>query len=235
MKKISFIGGYDKTDLVLYLAKILVEMNNSVLLVDATILQRSRYIVPVIKEENAYVTNFEGVDIAIGFNNFEEVKKGLGLPPSAPINYDYIFVDTDNQEGVLDFGIEQFDKNYFVTSFDVYSIKKGVEAVQVLANPIKATKVLFTQHLNKKDDEYLNYLMMGSKLEWEPEIVFFPFEVGDQTAIYMNQRVSKIKLEGLSSQYKEQLMYMAYQILQLDGKDQYHELRKVLKRVERGV
>ena len=36
MEKIGFIGGYDKTDLMLYIAKILTEMGNKVLILDTT-------------------------------------------------------------------------------------------------------------------------------------------------------------------------------------------------------
>lgn len=221
--------------MIIYLAKILVETNKSVLIIDGTILQKARYLVPTIEAKQSYVTNFEGIDIAIGYHNFEEVKNGLGLPVSAPINYDYILVDTDNQAGVHNFGIEGFDKNYFVSSFDIYSIKKGVEAIKAIKNPIKVSKVLYANHLNKKDDEYLNYLIGETTVEWEEEIIFFPFEVGDQSIIYNNQRFSKIKYAGLSSQYKEQLLYMAYQILQMDEQIEYNQLRKVFKRIERGV
>lgn len=37
MQKIGFIGAYDKTDFILYIAKILVEMGKRVLLVDRNI------------------------------------------------------------------------------------------------------------------------------------------------------------------------------------------------------
>lgn len=40
MKKIGFIGAYDKTDLLIYIAKLLVENDVKVLIVDATTLQK---------------------------------------------------------------------------------------------------------------------------------------------------------------------------------------------------
>lgn len=40
MKTISFIGAYDKTDLLLYLAKIFTTMGKKVLIIDTTILQK---------------------------------------------------------------------------------------------------------------------------------------------------------------------------------------------------
>ena len=48
MKKIGFIGAYDKTDLIIYIAKILTVLNQKVLVIDATINQKARYVVPVI-------------------------------------------------------------------------------------------------------------------------------------------------------------------------------------------
>lgn len=34
MKKIGFIGAFDKTDLIIYIARVLVEMGNKVLIID---------------------------------------------------------------------------------------------------------------------------------------------------------------------------------------------------------
>jgi hypothetical protein len=73
MKKIGFIGAYDKTDFILYVAKILVEMGQKVLIVDGTLTQKAKYIVPVIRPSKSYVTEFEGIDIAVGFKDIEEI------------------------------------------------------------------------------------------------------------------------------------------------------------------
>ena len=43
MKKIGFIGAYDKTDLILYVAKILTTLKKKVLVIDTTINQKARY------------------------------------------------------------------------------------------------------------------------------------------------------------------------------------------------
>ena len=76
MKKIGFIGAFDKTDLILYVARILVELQKKVLIIDSTILGRARYTVPSISPSKCYVTEFEGMDVAIGFDNYS-LKKGL--------------------------------------------------------------------------------------------------------------------------------------------------------------
>lgn len=79
MKKIGFIGAYDKTDLILYVAKAAVEVGKSVLVVDATVLQKARYIVPCIAPSKYYITEYEKIDVAVGFNNLEEIKKYLSV------------------------------------------------------------------------------------------------------------------------------------------------------------
>ncbi len=41
MKKIGFIGAYDKIDLMMYIGKILTTLKQKVLIVDATIIRKS--------------------------------------------------------------------------------------------------------------------------------------------------------------------------------------------------
>lgn len=232
MKKIGFIGAYDKTDFILYVAKILVEMGQKVLIVDGTLTQKAKYIVPVIRPSKSYVTEFEGIDIAVGFENFDSIKQYLAIPKMIELNYDIALVDFDTAEGIRNYEIDVFDKNYFVTSFDLYSIKKGLESISGLISPIRATKVLFSREASKEEDDYLNFLSLGSKIIWEEERIYLPFEVGDQTVIYNNQRVSKIKFKKLSAQYKEGLMYVASKILE---NVDLNAIRRVFKKIERGV
>ena len=232
MRKIGFIGAYDKTDFILYIAKILTEMGQRVILVDATLTQKAKYIVPVIKPSKSYVTEFEGIDIAVGFETFEEIKQYLALPEKIELNYDIALIDLDTQETVKSFEIETFEKNYFVTSFDMYSIKRGLESIAELSTPVNATKVLFSKEALKEEDDYLNFLSLGSKIVWNDQRIYMPFEVGDQTVIYNNQRVSKIKFKHLSTQYKEGILYIAEEIL---GHENYNALRKTFKKIEKGV
>ncbi len=232
MKKIGFIGAYDKTDLIICIAKILTEMGKQVLVVDGTLTQKAKYIVPVIKPSKAYVTTYENIDIAVGFENFDNIKQFLAMPQMVNLDYDIALVDLDTIEGVQNFGLESFEQNYFVTSNDMYSIKRGLESISNLNSPVKATKVLFTREALKEEDDYLNFLSSGSKINWEEEKIYFPFEIGDQTALYENQRVSRIKFRKLSSQYKESLLYLSNKIL---GQVDKNLLKKTFKKIERGV
>ncbi len=232
MKRIGFIGGYDKTDLIIYIAKILTVLGNKVLVIDATTSQKAKYIVPVINPTIKYVTEYEEMDIAVGFTNEEDIKKYLGLAKEQEMEYDIIFVDTDNSEGFEQFKLEEAQKNYFVTSFDLYSLKKGLESLVGLKNAISLTKVLFSKEMLKEEDDYLNYLSLGYKIIWNDYRVYFPIENGDLSTIYENQRVAKIKFKKLSVQYKDGLAFLAEEIL---GDANESKVRKAIKTIEKGV
>ncbi len=232
MKRIGFIGGYDKTDLIIYIAKILTVLGNRVLVIDATVSQKARYVVPVINPTLMYVTEYEDVDIAVGFKNEDDVKKYLGISGNLDSEYDIILVDTDNAEGFQRFYLEEAEKNYFVTSFDAYSLKKGLEALIGLKSAITLTKVLFSKEMLKEEDDYLNFLSLGYKIIWNDYRIYFPIENGDLSVIYENQRVAKIKFKKLSVQYKDGLAYITDEILGNVGESM---VRKAIKTIEKGA
>lgn len=232
MKKIGFIGAYDKTDLIIYVAKILETLNQKVLVIDATINQKARYVVPVISPTTEYVTEYEDIDIAVGFSNEESIKRYLGLADDQEMEYDMVLVDTDNYKGFEEFQLKDAQKNYFVTSFDVYSLKKGLEIINNLEEPVSLTKVLFSKEMLKEEDDYLNFLSLGCKVIWNEYRIYFPIENGDLSVIYENQRVAKVKFKKLSVQYKDGLAYIAEEIL---GDANETRVRKAIKTIERGV
>mgnify|MGYP005818868323 CR=1 FL=1 len=91
---------------------------------------------------------------------------------------------------------------------------------------------MFSRTASKEENDYLNYLSLGYKIEWSEEIIYFPLVMGDESVIAENQRVSKIKFKRLSTQYKEALIYIAEQIL---GQNEYSKMKKIFKQLERGV
>lgn len=230
MKKIGFIGAYDKTDMLLNIAKILTILNNRVLIIDSTINQKARYVVPSINPTASYITSFEDIDVSVGFNSLEDIKKYEGTNGNLP--YDVLLIDSDTNERIEKFELSKADKNYFVTSFDFFSLKKGIEILQNLQNQLNLTKILFAKEILKEDDDYLNFLSLGCKIVWDEERIYFPIENGDLSVVTENQRVQKIKFKKLSVQYKDNLEFIVQQILNLKN-DSY--IRKAMKIIERGV
>ncbi len=230
MKIIGFIGAYDKTDLLLNIAKILTTMNNKVLVIDSTIIQRARYVVPSIDPTISYITSFEDIDVAVGFEDIISIQRYMGITTDLP--YDIILVDCDTAEKIKGFELERANKNYFVTAFDMYSLKRGFEILSNIAIPLNLTKVIFTQEILKEDDEYLDYIALGYRVMWDEERVYFPLEITDYEAILENQRVQKIKFRKISTQYKDSLSFITQQILEQDGDA---EVRKAIRLIEKGA
>jgi len=232
MKKIGFVGAYDKTDFIIYIARILVALGNKVMVIDSTTNQKAKYIVPVINPTKEYVTDFEGIEVAVGFDNFESIKDYLGMPQSAVFYYDYMLIDIDSVRVLETFGMREADHNYFVTSLDLYSIKKGLEILSGIRETMNLTKIYFSKNNYEEEDDYFNYLALGYKVQWDEERIYFPLELGDQNVIYENQRVAKIKFKKLSNQYKESLMYIAETLV---GEKEVNNLRRVFRQLEKGV
>lgn len=230
MKNICFIGAFDKLDLIMYISKIMTNLGNKVLIVDATQLQKTRYIVPTINPTKSYVTRFADIDIAIGFENYEAIERYLGDVEGQGMKYDYALIDADDGNVFCNFNNSETVKNYFVTSFDAYSIKRGLQTIKQIEKPIEITKVIFSKEINIEDDYYLDYLALGYKIIWNDNKVYFPYETQDIETMIENQKTNKIKIKGLTQQYKENLEYMITDIIPSIN---VTNLRRIMKNMER--
>ena len=222
MKKIGFIGAYDKTDLILYVAKTIVELNKSVLVIDATTLQKARYIVPCIAPSKCYITEYEKIDVAVGFNNLDEVKKYLGVEE---LKYDFILIDIDDHNCFQYFEMLKANKNYFVTAFDSYSLKKGLEVIGKMDDKLLMKKIMFSQEMLEEEDDYLNFLSFYYSIRWEDDKIYFPYENGDNSAIIENQRTARIRFKNLSDAYKEGLYVIVKDII---PEERTSEIKKII-------
>ena len=230
MKNICFIGAFDKLDLILYIAKIIKELGKKVIIVDATQLQKAKYIVPTINPTKSYITRFEDLDIALGFESYEEIERYIGFTEEQKMKYDYALVNIDNQDTFNNFNNQDTLKNYFVTSFELYSIRKGLETIKKIQKPIKITKVLFSSEIDENDNYYLDYLALGHKIIWEENNINFPYETKDFEVMIENQKNSKIKIKGLTQQYKDNLEYIVSEIM---PNESVINIRRIMKNIEK--
>lgn len=237
MEKVGFLGACDKTNLIMYVAKALVSMDKKVLVVDTTIEQKSKYIVPSINPTKSYVVEFEKIDFAIGFENFDEIKKYLGIKEEMSqqnnekkaeemLPYDYALINIDTEQAIENFEITNDKRNYFVTTFDMYSLRRGMAIISDLKEPLKLTKVLYSYDMNKEDEEYLNFISMEHKIIWNEMTIYLPKIEEDNQVIEENQRVFKLRIKKLSAEYQEGIIYIAQDIL---GEKSSGKIRKSIK------
>jgi len=235
MKKIGFIGAYDKSDLIIYVAKILQLLGYKVLAIDTTLLQKTKYIVPSINPTKSYITNFEDIDFAIGFENWNDIEKYLGIKFDTNEEetkkdikelYDYILIDIDSQKYLKNFEIEGLEQKYFVTAFDMYSLRKGIKIFEDLEVPINLTKILFSYEPSQTEEEQLNYASMEYKINWSKFTIYFQISNEDNKVLQENQQFEKIRFKRLSTNYKEALSYI---IQDIDKTQSPGKIRKVMK------
>ena len=213
MKKVGFIGACDKTNLIVYVAKLLEIVGKKVIVVDTTKLQKMKYLVPSISPTKAYVTDFADVDFAVGFSSINDLVGYLEIEEEK-MPYDYMLLDIDHDKMIENFGIENTKINYFVTSFDMYSLQRGVEILKNFVEPMNLSKILCDYHIDKEDEDYLNYLSMDTKIGWNELSIYMPVTGYDKQIIEENQRLYRIRMKKLSQQYLEGIIYIVQDIIQ---------------------
>ena len=226
MKIVGFIGGYDKTEFLLQVARILTIANQKVIVIDATEMQKTRYVIPKIGLTKSYITEFEDFDVAVGFDSLKKMESFADN-----LNYDIALVDIDTPEAVANFEVENNYKNCFVTGFDLYSLRKGMEALKSIENQTKAYKVLFSRNFSKAENQYLEYLSQEANVEWDEEIFNFPIDPGNYSVMIENETISRIRIKKLSSGYKTTLMYFVSNVF-----NEYvsaADVKKIIKNMER--
>ena len=229
MEKVGFIGSYDKSDIILYVGKIISTLGYRVLMIDSTALQKTKYIVPAINPTRTYMTFYEDIDVAIGFDSLEGIEQYAGISEDEELDNDYALIDIDTSDAYESFELSPEDKTFFVTNFDVYSLKRGLEALSGIKQTIPITKVLFSRDMSREEDDYLNFLSIHCNVQWDNEIIYFPFEKGDQCALFENQRMSKIKFRNLSNNYVDSIAYLTERILECSHGD----ISKAIKQIEK--
>lgn len=224
MEQIGFIGMYDKKDLLLNVAKVVSKLNKKVLIVDATLMQRLRYVVPRIASTPTYVSEYNGIDVAVGFMNLGGIANYLG----GTLNYDYVFIDTDNPQTLNSFMVQNSRINFLVTSYDEFELQKTLEILSVLRTPIALTKLIISSNINNKHDEYLKHLLENFNIVWNDVKVEFTDMDEDRKITLINQLTKEVNLKNYTSTYKDGLEYLTSLIL--EGIVEQAVIRKVIRK-----
>ncbi len=230
MKKVGFIGAYDKANLIMCLAKILSMKNKKVLIIDTTAEQKLKYIVPTLEPTMTYITTWEEIDVAVGFKRIEQIYDYIGTSEEG-MEYDVILMNIDSQKAIDDMRAEENDINCFVTAMDLYSIRKGIEIFKNIQHPVKLVKIIFSKQMTESENEYIDYLATEAKMEWDSEQIFFPLILDDKYIEMNDQLIYRLGLRTISSFYKDSLATLVATLFKDEIKEQ--EARRIIKMLER--
>ncbi|MCL2859006.1 MAG: hypothetical protein FWF46_00225 [Oscillospiraceae bacterium] len=231
MKTVGFIGIYDKTDIMLYTAKILTILNRKTLIIDSSIMQKAKYVIPTINPTHSYVTEFEKIDIAVGFSSMEELRNYLGYGIQDDLGYDIVLIDIDTADGFSNFEMHLASNTFFVTAFDAYSLKRGLEILSGLEISVIMTKILISRKVMKEDNQYLDYLSKDYKIRWNEQIINYVLTEHTLQGIIDNQKAAKIKFKNIGQEFVELISTI---IMAIIPEITINDIVKAIKTIDKG-
>lgn len=240
MRTVNFVGQSDKTDLMLYVAKLVKAMNYKVLYIDSITTQKCRYIVPAIKYEEEYITTFEEIDVAVGFESHGAIVGYLNENGEDFNQYDYVFIDINSNQMCELFNVQNANTTFVITSYDKYDMFKSISLLEKMSGAeneyMKDTvvnRIYKYSLLNTADEKYINYSFDSKEdIKYAQKNIYLPFDEGDNSVIIQNQYSEKIKLRELSKDYKKGLISIM-QVIMPD--ENINLITKTFKNVERMV
>ena len=228
MEQIGFIGFYDKKDILLNIGKIFSYLGKATLIVDATMMQRMRYIVPNVSANNSitYVSEYQGTDVAVGFMNLGQIAQYLG---ANQLNYDFVIIDSDNIQTMYSFMIPNMKKIFYVTSYDKFEVEKSKELFANINRPMILTKVAISSNLNADESNFLVHTLENNYIKFDKDReVLFEDSDKNRAVILQSQLVNEISFKKFTNTYKDSLEYITALIS--EGDIQQSEIRSIIRK-----
>lgn len=197
-------------------------------------MEKARYIIPTVeietKKPSRYITTYQKLDIAVGFKNYNEfLEEKILINSNGEENYEFIFFNVDSASSLSTIPIENNDLVYLMTTFDVYSLEKAIEAFSGYRGENIVNKIILANNITPNHNAYLDYLFSNTKVQFTNNIISFPYDNGDLTIIFENQRAGRLEIAPFSKKFKTSLM----ELVQMIGEDKVQNLNKYMKELEK--
>lgn len=226
MEQLGFFGAIDKKDLLLNVSKILTTLGKRVLIVDATYLQRMRYLIPKVGDGKSvtYISEYAGIDVAVGFVNLPTIMQYLN---TNTMPYDYMLIDTDNIQTFNSYGLAFMKKLFFVTSYDRYEVNKAKEVLANIKQPLNLKKIVISSDNTKAQEDFLKheFEQLGN-ITFENLDIDFSDTNQDREFTLENQLTNSISFKHYTSAYKGTLEFLTALIA--EGMADQQSIRRVI-------
>ncbi|MNW24143.1 hypothetical protein D3C74_08540 [compost metagenome] len=246
MKKILFIGACDKSELLMYCAKIMFKAEWHVLIVDATMQQRYSYMIPEFGSKQL-ITECNGFDVATNFRPscatgktcYEVLNTELRQEQKSLSAYDFVLIDTDTQSFLEPDSIRQWgmiDQHVLVSNTDRYTISCNIAMLEMYLGQMQTDLIPFTEIHYPFVETIVDPEYLRSTLSHLPIM----FEEGREFLFYLDERElalkskmqfeSEFRLKSLARATKRNLLHL----LRIWTEASPKQLQGALKLAERG-
>ncbi|MGG1314206.1 hypothetical protein [Cohnella laeviribosi] len=236
MKQVVFFGAPDKSHLLLVLGKLLAAAGQRVLLVDSTVAQSVQgYLPPSDERPGAFVTEFEGLDVAGGFITYGQLDRYLKQTEGKWPHYDVMLLDTDHAEFVKGLELQAFAHRVWCSSFEKLALKKNAELMQRLClaksatQPLKLFKLMYPYMQSTITEAYIHSHYDADLVLWQDPVFRIPLDDRDVSAKIDNQHHARIDVRKLSRAYVRTVLSLSKTLFEMNGRT----VKTAWKRVRR--
>lgn len=232
MQVIGMYGYVDKYDFTIALARTLNIMDKSVLVIDGTADKKYKYIVPSIENTENYITQYDDIDFAVGFNSYEQLDEYM-KEKNIDINlYAYVLIDVENADSYDRFKNLEVNKRYMFIDTNVLSVNKNEELVRKMreANPeekLTFSKVLYRAYMSRAANTYLEDKIANYAVEWTDEVYDITNDEQD-TMVNIDSQFSGII--DIRKHTKPYILFMCEMVEKLTGESSKEILKQIKRR-----
>lgn len=232
MKTWIFTGICDKSDMLLYMCKILAIGDKRVLLVDGAIDAKYQHCISVIHPQLP-VKEFAGFDVATGFDSYQALADYLEANDEK--SYDYIVMDVERPNFLNKQQWDAADAHVWVSGFEVTGLRKSAAFLHDLRTarndePLPPFYRVYVQVIEDLTDEaYIEGFMEDSRIQWLGPPVKMPWDELFYALKIKNEHAGRLGIKSLPRQYKRSLTEL---IRMLTEMEQRH-IRRAFRQAER--
>lgn len=234
MQVIGLIGYVDKYDFAINLAKTINIMKKSVLVVDATLDRKLKYVIPALSNVGrAYITQYNDIDFAVGFDSMHDVENYLAEQSINIGLYDYIIIDIDSPKSYEFFRTRGIDKSYFFIDTSILSLAKNkdiIKAIRIYSQDpenLKLTKVAYKDVMSRAAEDYFQKQIDEYGITWQEPEYMFPQDEMDKIVDIDSQYSGIIDIKKHTKMYISNLADFTSEII---GEVTPKEVMKAIKR-----
>lgn len=232
MRTWIFAGICDKSDLLMYLCKILTHAGKRVLLIDAA--QNGKYTHCIGRlDPHMSITEFAGFDVATGFDHYSEVIQHL--KETGESEYDYFMIDAEKELFLSEDDWDRADAKVWVSSFEVAGLMKAACWLEDLSIQQKdqGKPAFHRVYLNViedlTDDDYIESYLGCAQIQWMDEPVRIPWDEITFALKIENEHTGRLRIKPLSKRYKKALIELVKRLSDMENR----QIRRSIRHAER--